>query len=62
MWGEKFIGDVDTNEVHDLDNEKSLCQIEQIINAKHDVPLNSLSSAQKMGFDNCNYCIGINGQ
>jgi hypothetical protein len=45
-------------EVHDLDNEKTLCQIDEIIRAGHAVPCNSLDDAHRAGYDNCAYCIG----
>ena len=45
-------------EVHDLDNEKTNCQIDEIIKAGHAVPYNSLSTAQAAGYDNCDWCIG----
>lgn len=58
MHGEKYLGNVNTKEVHDLDNEKSLCQIDEIISAGHDTPFNSLEDAHNKKFDNCAYCIG----
>jgi hypothetical protein len=45
-------------EVHDLDNEKAVCQIDEIIAAGHAVPFNDLETAHKAGHDNCAYCIG----
>jgi hypothetical protein len=60
MNGERFLANtsVTKREVHDLDNEKSLCQIDEIIKANHDKPYNSKESANRDGFDNCAYCIG----
>lgn len=48
------------HEVHDLNNEKSQCQIEKIINHSHAVGFtpDTLSQAHNEGFDNCAYCIG----
>lgn len=45
-------------EVHDLDNEKTNCQINEIIRAGHAVPYNSLDAARVAGYDNCRWCIG----
>ena len=45
-------------EVHDLDNEKASCQIDRNIDAGHEAPFNSLSTAHSMGYDNCHWCIG----
>lgn len=48
----------DKMEVHDLDNEKSQCQIDEIIRAGHAVPFTSLDAAHRSGYDNCAYCLG----
>jgi hypothetical protein len=45
-------------EVHDLDNEKTSCQIDEIIKAGHEKPYTTLSAAHNAGYDNCAYCIG----
>ncbi|MHB1327681.1 MAG: hypothetical protein ACYC2K_05705 [Gemmatimonadales bacterium] len=60
MNGERFLANTSPSkkEVHDLDNEKSQCQIDEIIRAGHDRPYSSLAAAHAAGFDNCGYCIG----
>jgi hypothetical protein len=58
MNGERYLGNVNTTEVHDLDNETTHCQIDEIIDAGHDKPFDSLSSAHAAGYDNCHYCLG----
>lgn len=60
MNGEQYLGNVSPSkmEVHDLDTEKTDCQIDEIIRAGHDRPYNSLSTAHNAGLDNCAYCIG----
>lgn len=58
MNGERYLGNTNTTEVHDLDNEQTNCQIDEIIKAKHDKPFNSLTDARSAGYDNCAYCIG----
>lgn len=58
MSGERYLGNTNKYEVHDLDNEKTNCQIDEIIKAGHDKPFNSLSEAKAAGYDNCAYCIG----
>jgi hypothetical protein len=45
-------------EVHDLDNEKTQCQINEIIRAGHAKPYGLLATAHADGYDNCAYCIG----
>lgn len=56
--GKKFLGNTNTKEVHDLDNEQPQCQISEIIAANHDVYFDNLSSAHLQGFDNGHWCIG----
>ena len=58
MNGERYCGNTQTKEVHDLDNEKSQCQIDEIIAAGHDKPFNTLEAAHTAGYDNCHYCVG----
>lgn len=59
FYGKRYIGNTNTNEVHDLDNEKTGCQIDQIKDS-HVVTFNpdSLTTAKSKGFDNCAHCIG----
>jgi len=52
------LGNKHKMEVHDLENEKSQCQIDEIIDNGHDVPFVSLDTAHAAGYDNCAYCIG----
>ncbi len=60
MNGERYLANTSYSkkEVHDLDNEKSQCQIDEIIRAGHDKPYNSLEQAKADGYDNGAYCIG----
>ena len=60
MKGERYLANTSPSklEVHDLDNEKTDCQINEIIKAGHDKPYGSLDAAKRDGFDNCAYCIG----
>ena len=58
----KYLGN-DNNghmEVHNLNNEQPLCQIDEIIAADHAVVFSpdTLAQAHREGFDNCAYCIG----
>lgn len=56
--GKKFLGNTNTKEVHDLDNEKPQCQINEIIAARHDVYFDTLAQAHLAGYDNGHWCIG----
>ena len=56
--GAKYCANRNEMEVHDLDNEKVQCQIDEIIKAGHAVPFDSLDAAHRAGYDNCAYCIG----
>ena len=58
LWGARYCGNRHKMEVHDLDNEKTLCQIDEIIRAGNAVGLSFLSEAHTQGFDNCAFCIG----
>jgi hypothetical protein len=58
MNGQRYLGNDHKNEVHDLDNEQTNCQIDEIIRAGNDRPFDSLSAARGAGYDNCAYCLG----
>jgi len=60
MYNKRFCGNTNEMEVHDLDNEKIACQIEEIIDAGHAVTFNpdTLEQAHSEDFDNCHHCIG----
>ncbi len=57
--GKRFIGNKNSMEVHDLDNETKNCQIDEIKD-EHVVTFipDTLEEAHKQGFDNGAYCIG----
>ena len=44
-------------EFHYLENENANCQIDEIIRARHDVPLRSKEEARAKGFDPCAWCM-----
>lgn len=60
MSGERYLANTSQSkrEVHDLDNEKPNCQIDEIIRAGNDKPYTSLATARADGYDNCAYCLG----
>lgn len=57
--GKQFIGNVNTNEVHNLDNEKTNCQISEIKyeHVRTFTP-DTHAEAKRQGYDNCAWCIG----
>lgn len=61
--GKRFVGNTNSTEVHDLDNEQTgpnECQIDEIIKARHAVTFapDTLDQAHRQRYDNCAYCIG----
>jgi len=58
MQGERYCGNVHKMEVHDLDNEKTNCQIDEIIRAGHDKPFTTLEAARAAGMKKCDWCLG----
>ena len=59
----KYCGNTNKKEVHDLDKEdtsESGCQIDEIIDAGHAKTFNpdTLDQAHSEGYDNCAKCIG----
>jgi len=60
LYGARYCGNSSESkmEVHDLDNEKTQCQIDEIIQAGHAVPFHTLEAAHDAEYDNCHYCLG----
>ncbi|SFQ11490.1 hypothetical protein [Salibacterium halotolerans] len=58
--GKRFLGNSNTKEVHDLDNEQTTCQINEIVKHNHAVTFtpDTLATAKSEGYDNGHYCIG----
>lgn len=56
--GEKSLGDTNKKEVHDLDNEKVSCQIDEIVRPGHDKPFATHAEAKAAAYDNRAWCIG----
>jgi putative aminopeptidase FrvX len=56
--GKKYLGNTNTKEVHDLDNEQPQCQINEIISHRHDVYFDNHEDAKAQGFDNGHFCLG----
>ena len=63
-YNKRFVGNRNHKEVHDLDREKTACQIDEIIRAGHAVTFtpDTLAEAHRQGFDNCAHCIGGSGR
>ena len=62
-YGNRYLGNLNKMEVHDLDNEKTKpyqCQIDEIIASDNAVIFepDTLDQARREGYDNCYYCIG----
>lgn len=59
--GKQYLGNTNTMEVHDLDNEKvdpNQCQIDKIIYEHHARTFSpdSLKMAKRQGYDHCKWC------
>ena len=56
----RYLGNENKKEVHDLQNEQTQCQIDEILAANHAVGFDpdTLGQAHKEGYDNGHYCIG----
>lgn len=55
--GKQYLGNTNTEEVHDLLNEKDACRIDEI-RTHHIKMYDSLEDAHRDGLDNCAHCIG----
>jgi hypothetical protein len=57
--GRNFLGNTNTMEVHHVRNEQRNCQINEILQAGHEVGFDpdAHDEARRKGFDNCAYCL-----
>ncbi len=58
--GGRYIGNSNTTEIHDLDNYKNQCQIEEIIESNHIIFFRgvTLDNPEFKDYDRCHYCLG----
>jgi hypothetical protein len=57
MAGEKFLGNKDKKEIHNLDKEKPECGIDAIVKAEFDIAFRTLEDAHNQGYQDCPFCI-----
>ena len=55
--GERFCGDYVTRKVHDLQNEKKSCLINDIVDSGNDIPFINFEIARQSGYSPCEYCL-----
>ena len=60
MSGERFLGDLDRLEVHDLDHETEECGVDRIIFTDRETPFHSVSEARSRGYAPCQFCFPEN--
>lgn len=57
LEGVRYLGNNNTTTVHDLDQEKTNCMIDNFIQEGHAIPFNSLEEAHDAGMQDCPYCL-----
>ena len=59
LYGVKYCANTASGkkQVHDLDNEKTQCQIDEIVASGQAKPYNYLADAYNAGYDNCRWCL-----
>ena len=62
MNGERYMANTNKEEIHDLDNEQTNCQIDVIIAASHDQPYAYLKAALDDGYDPCAWCLEVSAR
>ncbi len=53
----RYLGNSNTKEVHDLRNQQTQCQIDEIKD-EHKVWFKTPEAAKKAGYDPCYWCLG----
>ena len=59
LYGAQYCVDIKKREIHDLDHEKAICQIDKIIEAGNARPCWSPLSGHREGYADCKCCIGV---
>ncbi len=57
LTNERYCGNYTTRKVHDLNNEKPDCNIDDFVNSGDDIPFDSLDIATRTGYSCCEHCI-----
>ena len=60
LYYSRHCGNINKMRVHDLENEKKQCQIDDIIDSVQAINFypDTLEQARGEGYNNCAYCIG----
>jgi hypothetical protein len=61
LYGAKFCGNKSEKEIHNLDNEKPECQIDEILKTRNAIHFSSLHLARAYGYKKCVKCLGDQG-
>ena len=62
MAGEKYLGNKDKKEVHDLERETSECRIDEIMHADFEIAFRNIDDAHDQGYSDCPYCVDEDAQ
>ena len=55
---QQYCADTEKKVVHDLDNERVTCGIDEFIEAGKDKAFKTLAEAHEAGYENCRDCLG----
>jgi len=56
MNGERYLADIPTKRVHDLDEESLDCTIDDILQGNREQPFQEMIDAHDEGYTNCIHC------
>ncbi|QQS36959.1 MAG: hypothetical protein IPM56_03110 [Ignavibacteriales bacterium] len=57
--GERYVGNKLTKEVHDLDNEKPQCKVDDIIDNGNDEAFRYFYESKIKNYTVCSFCFGV---
>jgi len=61
LYGARYCGNTQNEEVHDLDQELEGCLIDEIISSGRALPFHSLNEAHQAGYQECECCFDEEG-
>ena len=56
MSGERYLGNKNDKQVHDLEHETPECRIDEIMHAEYEIAFRTIGDAHDQGYTDCPYC------
>jgi len=62
MDGERWLGNRENKEVHDLERETPECKIAEIMDSGNEIAFRVFEDPKEQGYKNCPFCVDENAE